>query len=188
MKEEYNELLAKIKENSIGVEKISEYKPIKKKIDVKTLMLLLSLVISISLTGCKLDIKNNNINENQIVVESSYDDLNISGFKAMEMSIADNHLLFAQIKYKDENGNIISNDKEVYKRLEGLDESKLFGFYLLLGEKESEKILPIYGYNTWDEYLMKNGFINDKGETDLKMWEESHYKAQEEVNSYGRMK
>ena len=184
MENKLEEILKKTKENSIGIDKKSEFVRSAKVISKKVLTMLIVVSITVTLAACG--------NVNTI---GSYPELNSPEIVQVEdieygndldmMKVAELRgeiltrirvkLLNAGIKYRDSDGKAIVNDVETYKKIYNIIEEELIGYYSLLGQEESGKILQILGYEGWDDYLIQNGFVDENNEPDIKMWENSVY-------------
>lgn len=174
-------ILERAKTNSICDEK-KEYKKGIKEITKKTLTMLLVTSFSLSLTACgipKVTIvdktPNTSIEEVITSKKENYNYKTISPYISGKIYTVKAQLQLANIKYCDEYGKILSNDVETYRSIKNLNEDDLIGYYLVLGEKESNKIINVLGYENWNNYLTEKGFINENGEIDIKMWEEDIY-------------
>lgn len=64
----------------------------------------------------------------------------------------------------------IKNDVSVYKKIKDLKEEDLIGYYKLLREEESGKVVQALGYNNWDSYLIKENCLDEKGKSDINKW------------------
>ena len=184
MENKLEEILKKTKENSIGIDKKSEFVRSAKVISKKVLTMLIVVSITVTLAACG--------NVNTI---GSYPELNSPEIVQIEdieygndldmMKVAELRgeiltrirvkLLNAGIKYRDSDGKVIVNDVETYKKIYNIIEEELIGYYSLLGQEESGKILQILGYEGWDDYLIQNGFVDENNEPDIKLWENSVY-------------
>ena len=54
-----------------------------------------------------------------------------------------------------------SYDQSVYDAMPEITEENLRGFYQLLGTVESEKAVRALGYEGWDDYLEKHGYMKN---------------------------
>ena len=123
------------------------------------------LCIAALLTGCKLDDK------------SGYSMNQIEDLLAQKTSAASVDLMNTGIDCYDKDGEMIPHTVEEYKKLYHLSEDTLIGYYRMLHEDkdETEKLVCALGYESWDDFLIQKGHLNDKGEPDIKVWRESEY-------------
>lgn len=74
---------------------------------------------------------------------------------------------------------------------EYITEDDLFGFYKYLGAAETEKILHILGYDSWNNYFSRKGYFDSEGNPSAVVWrnfEEARIvKAQREEKQNGRI-
>lgn len=156
--EKYKLNLEEAKKNSIGTKK-EELRVGVKKITKNFFILLTIMFLSISLCAC-------NTNKYSQSVIKSY--LHSKSISAMEVLRANDCL--------GEDEQILTLDVETYQKLLNEDiriyESDLIGYYELLGEKESEKIVIALGYEGWNDYLIKHNYLV-KGEPSIELWKQS---------------
>ena len=169
-------IIEKAKSMSICNER-KEYKKNFKEISKRGASLLLALTMSLAITACgkEKNVINNNEVESSYEEITDYDSKTISSYVSNKIYRADAQLKLANIRYCDEYGRILANDVDTYKNIQDLNEDDLIGYYKVLGEEESNKILNLLGYNGWDDYLVNHGFVDKNGQPDIKMWEEHVY-------------
>lgn len=95
----------------------------------------------------------------------------------------------AEIECFDENGDKIPHTVEEYKKLYHLSEDNLIGYFRMLHEdrEETEKLIRVLGYESWDDFLVQKGHLNKNGEPDIKVWQESVYvRLQKEYDEKGK--
>lgn len=49
------------------------------------------------------------------------------------------------------------------------------GFYKVLRLEESEKVVQALGYANWNDFLIKNGYVNKEGKPEMGLWTRSEY-------------
>lgn len=176
-------ILEKAKSLSICNER-KEYKKNFKEISKRGASLLMALTMSLSLTACSKDknISKNNESESSYEEITDYDSKTISAYVSSKIYRADAQLKLANIRYCDEYGRILTNDLDTYKNIQDLNEDDLIGYYKVLGQEESNKILNLLGYSGWNDYLIKHGFVDKNGQPDIKIWEENVY-IQMQINA-----
>lgn len=184
MDNKLDEILKQTKENSIGIDKKNEFIRSVKVISKKILTMLIVVSITVTLAACgnvkTIDIYPESNNGEVVQVEdvgysNDLDLMKVAELRGEILTKVRVKFLNAGIKYRDSDGTVIVNDVETYKKLYNIIEEELIGYYCLLGQEESSKILQILGYEGWDDYLVQNGFINENNEPDIKMWENSVY-------------
>ena len=146
------ELYSKIKEKSLIMQK-NRLKPYKKTITKQSLITILALASTISLCACQTDQLTLN-NNTSIVKDQAYETWYEYGIKV----------------YDSKAEEYVSNSVEDYKRIENLSEDDLLGYYALLGMNESEKVVQALGYEGWDDFLIKNNYVNEQGKPDFSKW------------------
>jgi len=57
-----------------------------------------------------------------------------------------------------------------YEKIEEINEENYIAFYYYIGVNEFEKILMAHGYADWDDFLVKNGHVDEKGEPQIHLW------------------
>ena len=77
---------------------------------------------------------------------------------------------------------------EDYRRIEGLNEEQLIYYYSTYGKDASEKVVQALGYEEWDEFLQKKGYINQKGEPDISEWVYEEYQKINDIMEKGNVK
>jgi len=58
-----------------------------------------------------------------------------------------------------------------YSKLEGLSKDDIYGFYYYCGYDETEKVLKQLGYNSWDNFLTREGYCDAGGAPSFRVWE-----------------
>lgn len=179
MEKDYNKILENSKKNSVGLNKKEKLVKSTKKISVALLFSLVSFTSVISLCSCG----NTNYSERQEEVVVAYEKDEIKYRMGSEYSIdklmnVHEYLKKYNIPYElDGSGYDGENNVEDYKRIVELCEEDLIGYYDILGEKESEKVVQALGYEGWDDYLEKNGYIDNFGEPNIDYWQYKVYES-----------
>lgn len=187
MENKIEEILERTKENSIGSDKKNEFVKSVKVISKKVLTLLIVVSITVTMAACNLEsVKTTDTyseyHNGEVIdahqIESDGNELDFRKISEVRGDIISSvvvKLLNAGIKYRTDDGKVLNNDIETYKKIYNITEDELIGYYMLLGREESDKILQILGYEGWDDYLTQSGFVNVENEPDIKMWENSIY-------------
>ena len=184
MDNKLDEILKQTKENSIGIDKKNEFIRSVKVISKKILTMLIVVSITVTLAACgNVNTIGNYPEPNSpeiVQVEdieygNDLDMMKVAELRGEILTRIRVKLLNAGIKYRDSDGKVIVNDVETYKKIYNIIEEELIGYYSLLGQEESGKILQILGYEGWDDYLIQNGFVDENNEPDIKMCENSVY-------------
>lgn len=183
----YQELYEKLKNNSIGEEKISNSKRTRKQVLLRvSLTTLASVILMTSLVGCGYQ-KNNNYNQTNTTTESEYifDDRGyttgeITGFRKGRV-----YELMKDNGYQDyEVNNGMQRDYglsvDQIKELSGLDESYMYGFYCVTTPNMAEKVAIALGYKNIDDYVIIHGYIDENGNPDYREW--MHHDKENMVN------
>lgn len=66
-------------------------------------------------------------------------------------------------------------DQSVYDSMCEISEENIRGFYQLLGSVESEKAVKALGYEDWDDYLTKHGYLKWGYEPSFEAMESAWY-------------
>ena len=75
---------------------------------------------------------------------------------------------------------------EDYRKMEGLDESYLSGFYKLCDEESFAVILKALEYKDLDDFLVKNGYVDESGNPDHQKWYEQEIRNTVELKEQGK--
>lgn len=104
--------------------------------------------------------------------------LGVKTYNSVEKYVNMNHAE-SIIEYQTENKlrelGIDFKDKESlknadYSSLKNISEKQLYGYYLVLGGNETEKILQYMGYNSWGQFLNMNGYFDHSGAPSMGVW------------------
>ena len=148
------ELLMKVKNNSIGTDKKTKLITKTKSISKKTLVVLMLSLVTLSTCAC------NNTNYN-FSRNHEIDSYRQSQFSILKYNLENNGMEFFQA----------NNSIEEYKLIQDLlNEDNIIFYYDALGSEECNKILQVLGYNDLNDFLIKKGYINEKGEPSLEMF------------------
>lgn len=183
--EQKKQIFDNLKRNSIGNDKRSANKRYHKNLILK--ISLASIMITF-LSACSTGIsKEVNLNNEAIMEENISKEY--SGFSKDEVELAE----VSNVTYLLKNRNMLDNfnytedgyeasyTKEVYARINELDDSNLHGFYLFATKDTFNTILNSQGYKDINDFLITKGYIDNNGKPSLEMWEES---SLEEMGKY----
>ena len=92
-------------------------------------------------------------------------DFGYDAYIAAMNQLADHYLYINHIDYANHTYTV-----DDYKNMKYLSENDLIGYYNVLGEEESEKVVQALGYDGWDDYLTKNNYLRD-GKPSFIEWE-----------------
>lgn len=170
MERDYKEIYENMKKNSIGPDKKCKNIRIKKEAILK---IALPIVMTTLITSCCTGlIKNHKEQRN----ESSYS-YTLNGFTRGDITC------YEQLRVNDlllENGfidyNVIDNKKdykytkEDYEKIEDLDETYLYGFYITTTKNTTDEVSKALGYNNLNDYLNQKGYIKEDNQIDMNKW------------------
>ena len=181
MENKYYKIYSKLRENSIGNDKKCSMKS--NKTVTVTVSALLSLFIAFSVV-CKVNQSKKNI------VEKNMYNQNINFEKrdyiyTFNQRIVDNILydkvrdLRIKIVLNGDNVDLsgeLNNPISVYQNI-GFLENDLISFYYLTNfdEVDTEKIVRVLGYESWDDYLVQNNYVDKNGKSNLAVWRNDEY-------------
>jgi len=176
-----NEFYQKILQNSVGREKRSKFKLYSQKVILKVALSVLTLtLVAYGLAGCKSYQPNIDSNNNKPTysTEETKDDDKYNGFSILEIITYRKLRTETLLYHSDCNEYVLNGNKRSYnykaedfQKIEGLDETYLYGFYSLTDDSTFTEILKALGYSTLDEFLIQNKFVNrDNGKPDINMW------------------
>lgn len=176
MKEKSNILFEKMKVNSIGNDKISEYKPIKKQIKFKFAKIAIITMLSMTcLTGC-----GNMISQDRNVTEQTIES-NYNGYSLYDIHVFENYRLntllnnYNLTEYEENNRvRSYSYTVEDYKQISELDDSYLYAFYNMCDTQTVTTVCNALGYQDLNDYLIKNNYITKSGNPDTYEWSEAN--------------
>ena len=145
------ELYNKTQENSLKNSKIIK-KTTKKQITKQMIIAIITISSALSMCACQSN------------------DMYLNYNTTLERDEAYQTLTEYGIQVYNENDDYVSHSVEDYKKIEGLNEVDLLGYYSLLGMNESEKVVQALGYENWNDFLIKNNYVNENGKPDIYKW------------------
>lgn len=176
--EQYKVIYENLKRNSIGEEKVSTYKPTKRK--VKLLVALTTLLIMF-LTSCNMSNKvQPKETQMEVYTSDTFSSLDISLYQRSRVIN-----LMASYGYTDYTN--INNYREYkytvedYQKMEELDETYLYGFYMVTTTKTFNTVLNSLGYKDLNDYLIRNNYVNKDNKPDTNKWYVETQKAIDEM-------
>lgn len=66
-----------------------------------------------------------------------------------------------------------SNRIEDYRKIKELNNKTLIGFHAMLSNKEFEKVVKAMGYDSFDDFLIENDYLDQNGQPSWTVWIES---------------
>ena len=192
--EERQEILANMKDKSIGSEKKAKADFFKKKIIMTVSALALASTL---LTACgHLPLKD--ISQIQQMLEETDD---------FEQYVIDNDIDLNEITLQQKIKIIALLEEyglteftverikrhyeytsEDYKQIKELDDYYLSCFYKLADRESFDVMLKAMGYSDLDDFLLKNGYIDKNGKPDRQQWFEENVRRTFEMKEQGRQK
>lgn len=167
--------------NSVGREKKCFYaKNIKKTVNKIALQTLILVFIASSLMGCTAqlaknnDLNNTNLNESEnytTVVEFEHGAYEITMYQVNRVYDLLNSYNLNNFSY---NGNKkhYNCSSEDFMKIEELDESYLYGFYLVSDRETLNEVCKVLGYEDIKDYLVKNNYVDKDNNPDVNVWYE----------------
>ena len=170
--EELKEIYENARKNSVGRDKVSSairYKT--QAVLKKSMAVVLTLFIAMGCAGCGIA-HNTSVTNNDTRIERDYSYMEDeeSGYTAAEISVYEK--LRAMDLMDDNNmddfdvGNGVRDYHYVasdYADVEGLDESYLYGFYILTNEEDANEMAIALGYKSLDDYMIQNNDERNNG-------------------------
>lgn len=185
----YKENYEKLKKNSIGSEK--KCKDVRKKIIINSSIAAIVLTFALTcfvgtnktINKIRNDININNDINNHDKISSISNVEYISGYRVYDIKIYSklrvNDLLlqYNYTNYQTENNRRIYNYTAIdYSKIEELDESYLYGFYIHTDSKTLDEVCISLGYQSLQDYLTKNNYVDESGKIDFIKWENESLK------------
>lgn len=178
-KKKYETMYEKLKENSIG--------PQKKCLDKRKKVILNSSIAAIALIftlTCSIGI-NKKIEKTISKISSNHDKTSsmsnvdyISGYRVYDVKtysklrVNDLLLQYNYTDYKvDNNRRVYNYTFSDYSKIEELNESYIYGFYNFTDFKTLDEVCISLGYSNFQDYLIKNSYVDEMGNVDLIKWE-----------------
>ena len=184
MNNNVDEILKNAKNNSIGSDKKHRLIRGTKKVAPKALLILVATVMAVNICACSSLESNMNFEGTPYDIEEQID------YKE-GYSIAVDKMYIAKRILKENGVDIAkSNEVSTYAKISELREDDLIGYYKLLGEKETEKILQALGYEGWNDFLTKQECFDKDGKPSRYVWERKTYveygKQYEDTEDYSK--
>lgn len=142
------DILMQTKNNSIGNNKKEKIIKKTKEITKKTFAILMLSTITLSTCACST-MESDYINYREVDVYRQNQTL------ILEHTMEENGMEYYQA----------NNTTNEYMKIQDiLNEDDIIIYYDKLGEEECNKILVVLGYENLNDYLIKNGYIDEKGQ------------------------
>lgn len=189
MKEDkYKQMYKKLKESSIGKHKKCRANRFKQHVTLKVaLSTILATLCATCIVGCKNNNnhynKNNNSNHTTYVTEynntnsysvsnNTYSPSEISRYQKLRVNeLMTNYDMTDYTKDPDNNRRRIYNyTSDDYKKIKELDETYIYGFYLLADTNTVDNVCDALGYSNLYSYLTVNNYVDGQGEPDVEKW------------------
>lgn len=192
MKEDkYKEMYEKLKKSSIGKYKKCQANRFKQRVTLKiALSTILASLCTVCLAGCKNSEnyynKGNNSNSTTYVTEytnqentndysysnNTYSPSEISMYQKLRV----NELMtnYNMTNYTSDPNNshkrIYNYTSEDYKQIEELDETYIYGYYILADSTTVDYVCEALGYTNLYTYLTTNQYVDDMGNPSIDKW------------------
>lgn len=76
-------------------------------------------------------------------------------------------------------------DMEEFRKIKGLDETYLYGFYCAADEQNFMDALSVLGYDSLNEYLAAAGYVDEEGRPDADIWRNDSLEYASEIIEHG---
>ncbi|MBR3049211.1 MAG: hypothetical protein IKG58_01455 [Bacilli bacterium] len=182
-KEKYQEIFDQAKKNSIGSEKQDPNKRITKKVKMMvTIPVLIGTLTAAGVlgVGCAMPVKNPIAQEK---VTEDFRDMSYRDYGYSNIDI-DSYAKIRALEKLSEAGFTADSKEgfkyhidataEDFKRLGELDSDHVYSLEEALDEETMDKVLESMGYEDIDDYLVKNNFVDSKGEAYRVKWFYDH--------------
>lgn len=189
MKEiEYQKMYEQLKKSSIGTHKRCHAKRFKQRVTLKVaLSTILATLCATCIVGCKNNNnhynKNNNSNHTTYVTEynntnsysvsnNTYSLSEISRYQKLRVNeLMTNYDMTDYTKDPDNNRRRIYHySSDDYKKITELDDTYIYGFYLLADTNTVDNVCDALGYSNLYTYLTVNNYVDDKGSPSVDKW------------------
>jgi len=180
---DYQLIYENLKNNSIGKEKICSSNFAVKKI---ALTVALTTFISVFTTACSVSLKDKlfNSKDTSSVVEvyepTKYSRVEISSYNQLRSRnlLVDNGFTDYKIEgdYRDYNYTA-----EQFSTIKDLDDTYLYGFYMVVTEKTFSNILNALGYKDLNDFLVKNKYVDSENKPSKQKWYSENTKQIEQI-------
>ena len=183
---DYEDIYNRLKENSIGSDKICEDKRYKRQCKLnKTIALLMCTLATCAVVrSYSKSINMTPVNiHNEATVQIETDtykpvyfieyDYDIYEMTIIEMKRLDSLLEKSGLTEYTRDGKLRNYNYTVadYQKIEGLDESYISAFSCVANEKSLNEFLKVFGYENIESYVRSKGFVDNKGNVDITSWE-----------------
>lgn len=189
MKEQtYQKMYEQLKKSSIGNHKRCRAKRFKQRVTLKVaLSTILATLCATCIVGCKNNNnhynKNNNSNHTTYVTEynntnnysvsnNTYSPSETSRYQKLRVNeLMTNYDMTDYTKDPDNNRRRIYNySSDDYKKITELDDTYIYGFYLLADTNTVDNVCDALGYSNLYTYLTVNNYVDDKGSPSVDKW------------------
>lgn len=192
MKEDkYKEMYEKLKKSSIGKDKKCQANRFKQRVTLKiALSTILASLCTVCLAGCKNNDNyynnSNNSNSTTYVTENTnqentndysyssntYSPSEISRYQRLRVNeLMTNYNMTDYTKDPENNRRRIYNyTSDDYKQIKELDETYIYGFYLLADTNTVDNVCNALGYSNLYTYLTVNNYVDEAGQPDVEKW------------------
>ncbi len=185
MQDNYQKIYKNMETNSIGSEKRCNKKIIKKNVKLNiTLATLVGAIVVSGVVGLKIKNEKEFLSYNEYIQTEEYQEkYGTYGYSQQEII---NYAKEKSINLLEEN-NMTEDGKssygfkhysytiEDYKKIDKLDESYLLGFYEGTTQSTFNNILMSLGYNSLDDFLLQNNYVDKNGNPDIAEWNLCQY-------------
>lgn len=157
--------------NSVGKDKKCEYKKTIKNAIVKTatVTLILTLIAS-GLVGCEGKYKIDSDGELKITsTENQFSTYEIACYQ-------DSRVYNLLADYNFTNYEVVGTKRnyhytaENYKKIKELDESYLYGFYVITTHETTNEVCKALGYQDLKDFLISNNYVDKNNNPDISVW------------------
>ncbi len=194
--EQLKEIYENAKRNSVGRDKVANafrYKT--QAVLKKSMALVLTLFLAMACVGCGIS-NNSNLEEKRTAIEQEYAFLedDESGYSAAEVGVYEKLRVMDLL---DDNNmddyDAVGNKRDYhysaidYASVEGLDDSYLYGFYILSGADDANEMAIALGYASLDDYMIQHSYIDEDGKPSKAEWVKADIANMRElmVSEYG---
>lgn len=170
-----NEVFENIVNNSIGNEKKCKKKFRVKEITTKiSLPIILAFTVATSLTGCffksvpsKVDLAVSEVGKISDKYPFNLGDIRMYEKVRLYDLLDEKGVTNFSEKYAFRDYGCSAED---YRKIPELDDSYLYAMYSTSSEEDANTLAQALGYSSLDDYLIKNGFVDESGKPSIKYW------------------
>ena len=172
-----------LKNNSIGTEKVSKYNKRNAGTILKsTILSLTALLCMAGAVGCKNEVNNNTKSSDVLVQETddyvpsivrrhNYKNSDIILYEEVRVNhLMESYNLTDYYSLGDGIKRTYNYSKDVYEKMNDLDETYISGFYYLCDMSTVNTVCNALGYKDLKAYIVEKGFVNDNGEANISGW------------------